>query len=451
MTGWDGSGHALRQRILDRRGAMHRFHVKGGSLWAEGVSVERLAKAQGTPLYIYSRGTLADHYRRLDAALVAVPHMVCYAVKANSNLSVLSALAREGSGFDIVSGGELYRVLKAGGDASRCTFAGVGKTREEIEFALRKGIGCFVAESEAELVELDRVARRMKRRAPVAVRVNPDVAAGGHAKITTGTYESKFGVAYESVPALYEKASRMRGLSIRGVQMHIGSQITAPGPFIEAMRKMAPLVRDLKAAHGIEFFSVGGGVGIVYDPALASGASEWWDNRDVPLTIDDYASAVVAETGGLGLQIQVEPGRLIVGNAGVFVARVLYVKQTGTKRFVIVDAAMNDLIRPALYGSFHEIVPVRQLRSAVSDPEFVPTDVVGPICESGDAFCHDRLVPDLRAGDLVAFLSTGAYGFAMASNYNARPRPAEVMVDGRKARVVRRRETLADLVRGESR
>lgn len=430
---------------------MHRFNVKGGSLWAEGVSVERLAKAHGTPLYIYSGGTLADHYRRLDAALGALRHMVCYAVKANSNLAVLSALAREGSGFDIVSGGELYRVIRAGGDPSRCTFAGVGKTREEIEFALKKKIYCFVAESEAELAEIDRVARRMKRRAPVAVRVNPDVEAGGHQKITTGTYENKFGVAYESVGALYARAAGMRGLSIRGVQMHIGSQITAPGPFVEAMRKMAPLVRELKAAHGIEFFSIGGGVGIVYDPALASGATEWWEERDAPLTIDDYAGAVIAETGDLGLQIQVEPGRLIVGNAGILVARVLYVKETGSKRFVIVDAAMNDLIRPALYGSFHEIVPVRQLRAAASDPEFVPTDVVGPICESGDAFCHDRLVPDLRAGELVAFLSAGAYGFAMASNYNARPRPAEVMVEGRKARLVRRRETWADLVRGEAR
>lgn len=430
---------------------MHRFQLKGGRLWAEGVSAERLAKDHGTPLYVYSRGTLVDHYRRLDAALGGVRHMVCYAVKANSNLAVLAALAREGSGFDIVSGGELYRVLKAGGDPARCTFAGVGKTRDEIEFALRQGICCFVAESEAEMAEIDRVARRMKRRAPVAVRVNPDVAAGGHQKITTGTYENKFGVAYEGVAALYARAARMRGLSIRGVQMHIGSQITAPEPFVAAMRKMAPLVRELKAAHGISFFSVGGGVGIVYDPALASGASDWWDDREVPLTIDDYAGAVIAETRDLGVQIQIEPGRLIVGNAGILLARVLYVKRTGSKRFVIVDAAMNDLIRPALYGSFHEIVPVRQLRSGASDPEWVPTDVVGPVCESGDAFCHDRLMPDLRAGDLVAFLSAGAYGFSMASNYNARPRPAEIMVDGRKARVVRRRESRADLVRGESR
>lgn len=420
-------------------------------MWAEGVSVERLAKEHGTPLYVYSRGTLVDHYRRLDAALGEVGHMVCYAVKANSNLAVLGALAREGSGFDIVSGGELHRVLKAGGDPKRCTFAGVGKTREEIEFALRKGIYCFVAESEAEMDEIDRVARRFKRRAPVAVRVNPDIAAGGHEKITTGTYENKFGVAYEAVAGLYGRASRMRGIAIRGVQMHIGSQITAPGPFVAAIRKMAPLVRELKAAHGIGFFSLGGGVGIVYDPALASGLTDWWENRTTQLTIDDYARAVISETRDLGVQIQVEPGRLIVGNAGILLARVLYVKRTGVKRFVIVDAAMNDLIRPALYGSYHEIVPVRQLRSGASDPEWVPTDVVGPVCESGDVFCRDRLMPDLRAGDLVAVLSAGAYGFSMASNYNSRPRPAEIMVDGRRARVVRRRESRADLIRGEAR
>lgn len=430
---------------------MHRFQVKGGRLRAEGVSVERLAREHGTPLYVYSKGTLVDHYRRLDAALSGIPHAVCYAVKANSNLAVLAALAREGAGFDIVSGGELHRVLKAGGDAGRCTFAGVGKTRDEIEFALKKRIHCFVAESEAELDELDRVARRLKRVAPVAVRVNPDVAAGGHEKITTGTYENKFGVAYEAVAGLYGRVSRMRGILIRGVQMHIGSQITAPEPFVAAIRKMVPLVRQLKALHGISFFSIGGGVGIVYDAALASGRMDWWQNRGTQLTIDDYARAVVSETRDLGLRIHVEPGRLVVGNAGILLSRVLYVKRTGAKRFVIVDAAMNDLIRPALYGSYHEIVPVRQLRSATADPEWVPTDVVGPVCESGDVFCRDRLMPDLRAGDLVAVLSAGAYGFSMASNYNSRPRPAEVMVDGRRARVVRRRETRADLVRGESR
>lgn len=430
---------------------MHRFQVKEGRLWAEGVSIERLAARHGTPLYVYSRGTLLDHYRRLEAAFRDVPHMVCYAVKANSNLAVLAALARDGAGFDIVSGGELYRVLKAGGDAARCTFAGVGKTGEEIEFALRKGIHCFVAESEAELEELSRVGRRLRRPAPVAIRVNPDVAAGGHEKISTGTYENKFGVAYEAVLGLYQRVSGMRGVSIRGVQMHIGSQITTPEPFIAAIRKMAPLVRELKAAHDIEFFSIGGGVGIVYEAALASGISDWWESRAAQLTIDDYARTVTAETRDLGLRIHVEPGRVIVGNAGVLISRVLYVKRTGTKRFVIVDAAMNDLIRPALYGSYHEIMPVRQLRAATADPEWVPTDVVGPICESGDVFCRDRLMPDLHAGDLVAVLSAGAYGFSMASNYNSRPRPAEVMVDGRKARVVRRRETRADLVRGETR
>jgi len=382
--------------------------------------------------------------------LSGIPHAVCYAVKANSNLAVLAALVREGAGFDIVSGGELHRVIKAGGDAGRCTFAGVGKTRDEIELGLKKRIHCFVAESEAELDELDRVARRIKRVAPVAIRVNPDVAAGGHEKITTGTYENKFGVAHEAVAALYGRVSRMRGIQIRGVQMHIGSQITAPEPFIAAIRKMVPLVRQLKASHDISFFSIGGGVGIVYDAALASGRVDWWQNRATPLTIDDYARAVVSETRDLGIRIHVEPGRLVVGNAGILLSRVLYVKRTGTKRFVIVDAAMNDLIRPALYGSYHEIVPARQLRSASADPEWVPTDVVGPVCESGDVFCRDRLMPDLRAGDLVAVLSAGAYGFSMASNYNSRPRPAEIMVGGRRARVVRRRETRADLVRGES-
>ncbi len=430
---------------------MHHFVVCNGELHAEETPLAGLARDYGTPLYVYSSRTLTDHWKRLDDALAPVDHLICYAMKANSNLAILAAFARLGSGFDVVSGGELFRVLKAGGSAGRCTFAGVGKTRAEIEFALEQGIYSFNVESEAELEFLNDIAGAAGRTAPVAIRVNPNVDAGTHTKITTGTYANKFGIAFEQVEGLYGRAAAMPHLRLRGLQTHIGSQITAIDPFVGAVRKLVPLAKRLRDRHGIEFFDIGGGIGIVYERALESGRPAWWKQPDRPITALAYAEALLPDLKKLGMRVLIEPGRFLVGNAGVLLARVLYVKQTGGKRFVIVDAAMNDLMRPALYDSYHEIVPVAQITAhADRDPTYVPTDVVGPICESGDVFCKDRPLPELRAGDLVAILSSGAYGFSMASNYNSRPRAAEVLVDGAGARVVRARETFEDLIRGES-
>ena len=427
---------------------MHHFQIKKGELYAEGVPVSKLAAAYGTPLYVYSASTITDHFDRLTQALAPLDHLICYALKANSNLAVLSLLAKRGSGFDLVSGGELTRVQRAGGDAAKCSFAGVGKTRAEIEQALAANVYVFNVESVAEMEFINRIAGEKKMRAPVAIRVNPNVDASTHSKITTGTYENKFGIAFEEIGALYARAARLKNLRLIGVQMHIGSQLTEVGPFVKAIRKMLPLVRELKARHRIEFFDIGGGLGIVYRPALASGQAAWWKKQKTPpLTPASYAENVVPLLKPLGLRILVEPGRFMVGNAGALVTEVLYVKKTGKKNFVIVDAAMNDLIRPAFYESYHEIVPVKQKRAG---GKLVSSDVVGPICESGDYFCKDRPLPAQKPGDRLALLSAGAYGFVRASNYNTRPRAAEVLVVGTTHRVVRRRETVEDLLRGET-
>jgi diaminopimelate decarboxylase len=426
---------------------MHHFHLKRGELHAEDVPLSQLADTYGTPLYVYSAATITDHYDRLTQALAPLDHLICYAVKANSNLAVLRLLARRGSGFDLVSGGELTRVQKAGGLPGKCSFAGVGKTRAEIEQALAAGVYVFNVESIAELEFINRIAGERKIRAPVAVRVNPNVDAKTHAKITTGTYENKFGIAFEEVGPLYARAARLKNLRLLGVQMHIGSQITDVNPFVLAVKRMLPLVQDLKARYQIEFFDIGGGLGIVYDPALASGRPEWWsEHKSRPLTPATYADHLVPLLKPLGLRILLEPGRFMVGNAGALVTEVLYLKKTGRKTFAIVDAGMNDLIRPAFYDSYHEIVPVKQKRNPGT---LIPTDVVGPVCESGDYFAKDRPLPPQKPGDRLALLSAGAYGFVMASNYNTRPRPAEILVEGAQHRVVRRRETVADLLRGE--
>ena len=426
---------------------MHDFRYVGKELFCEGVAVETLAKKFGTPLYVYSQRTLTGHFQALDRAMSPVPHLVCFAVKSNSNQSVLRTLANLGSGFDIVSGGELQRVLAAGGDARRCVFAGVGKTEAEIEFALRRGVYSFNAESEPELQRINRVAARLKKIAPVAVRLNPNVEAHTHAKITTGTYENKFGIAFEEVERIYARASRLKNLRLRGLQMHIGSQITAVGPFEQAVRKALPLAQKLKDRHGLEFFSIGGGLGIVYQPALASGDPAWWESADGMkiLTPDAYAARLLPLLQPLGLKILMEPGRFIAGNAGLLVTRVEFVKRTGRKNFVIVDAAMNDLIRPAFYEAYHEIVPLTRKGGAL-----VSSDVVGPVCESGDFFCKNRPLPRVGAGDRLALLSAGAYGFVMASNYNTRPLAAEVLVSGRRAALVRKRQPVAAIWRGEA-
>ena len=426
---------------------MHSFQYRDGKLYCEDADLAQIAGAVGTPTYVYSANTILDHYRRLDQSLAEVPHLICYAVKANSNLGVLNLLAREHSGFDIVSAGELFRVLKAGGRADRCTFAGVGKTEAEIKYALEEGILAFNIESESELAYINQVASSIGVRAPVSFRVNPNVDADTHKYISTGKSENKFGIAFERVLEVYAAAATMSHIQIRGVQMHIGSQITKVKPFAEAVEKMAPLVRELKARHGIEYFSIGGGIGIIYDPSLASGSRDWWESEKSSgrLTIDSYAETLLPTLKGLGLKILVEPGRFMVGNAGVLLTRVLYVKKTATKKFVIVDAGMNDLIRPALYESFHEIVPLNQASAGTTEA----VDIVGPVCESGDFFAQDRELPPLGEGDLIALMSAGAYGSTMASNYNSRPLPAEILVSGAETKTIRQRQTPDDLIRGE--
>jgi diaminopimelate decarboxylase len=416
---------------------MHDFRYVGKKLFCEGVAVETLAKKFGTPLYIYSQKTLTEHFRKLDSALATLDHLVCFAMKANSNLAVLRTIADLDGGFDIVSGGELQRVISAGGDPRKCVFAGVGKTESEIEFALRQNIYSFNAESEPELQRINRVATRLKKIAPVAVRVNPGVDAYTHAKITTGTYENKFGIAFEQVEAIYARAAKLKNLRLRGLQMHIGSQVTKTNPFELAVRKVLPLLKHLKEKYALEFFSIGGGLGIVYQPALASGTAQWWKSGAAKniLTPQKYAGRLLPLLQPLGLKILIEPGRFIAGNAGVLVTRVEYVKRTGKKNFVIVDAAMNDLIRPAFYDSYHEIVPLKKKGGAL-----MSSDVVGGICESSDYFCKDRPLPKVGEGDFLALMSAGAYGFAQASNYNARPFAAEILVSGKKFAAVRERQ-----------
>ncbi|MBI3852765.1 MAG: diaminopimelate decarboxylase [Verrucomicrobia bacterium] len=425
---------------------MHDFCYVGNQLFCEGISVASLARKHGTPLYVYSQHTLTDHFQKLDQALSPLPHLVCFAMKSNSNLSVLRTLANLGSGFDIVSAGELQRVIAAGGDPCKSIFAGVGKTEQEIEFALRHGVYSFNAESEPELTRINRVAARLRTIAPVAVRVNPNVDAGTHAKITTGTYENKFGIAFEHVDGVYARASRLKNLRLHGVQMHIGSQLTDVKPFEQAVRKVLPLVKRLKEKYALEFFSIGGGLGIVYQPALESGSVAWWKSTRAQniLTPQKYADRLVPLLQPLGLRILIEPGRFISGNAGILVTRIEYVKRTGRKNFLIVDAAMNDLIRPAFYEAYHEIVPLVR-----KGGRLIRSDVVGPVCESGDFFCKDRPLPKVGEGDCLALLSAGAYGFVMASNYNTRPLVAEVLVNGRRSAVVRQRQPIKDIWAGE--
>ena len=421
---------------------MHSFFYRRNELFCEETSLRELAAKFGTPLYVYSQETLSRRFQDLTAALQPLDHRVCYAVKANSNLAVLRVLARLGAGFDIVSEGELRRVLAAGGEAARCVFAGVGKTEREIEFALRQGIYCFNAESEAELARIDRVAGRLRKIAPVALRINPNIDAHTHAKITTGTYENKFGIQFELVEGVYARAARLKNLHLRGVQMHIGSQLTQVAPFELAVKKVLPVVQILKKLYGLEFFSIGGGLGIVYNPALASGPASWWKSSAAKglLTPESYTDRLKPLLASTGLKILLEPGRFIVGNSGVLVTRVEYVKRTGRKTFVIVDAAMNDLIRPAMYDAWHEIVPLKRRRAPI-----VSSDVVGPVCESGDYFCKDRPLPQVKEGDYLALLSAGAYGFVMASNYNTRPLAAEILVHGARAAVVRPRQQLEEI------
>ena len=426
---------------------VHSFRYVQNQLQCESVPLSILVKKYGTPLYVYSQETLTDHFTKLDQALSPLEHLICFAMKSNSNLAVINTLANLGSGFDTVSAGEIQRVIAAGGDPRKCVFAGVGKTEEEIAYALSQDIYCFNVESEAELQRISKVAVKRKQIAPVAVRVNPNVDAGTHAKITTGTYANKFGIAFEQIEAVYARAARLPNLRLRGLQMHIGSQLTDVKPFRLAVEKVAPLVARLNAKHGFDFFSIGGGLGIVYNPALESGDPQWWKTASARkiLTPETYAKTLVPLLQPLGLKILLEPGRFLTGNAGALVTRVEYIKRTGKKNFVIVDAAMNDLIRPAFYDSYHQIVPLKRSKGAP-----ISSDVVGPICESGDYFAKDRPLPKVGEGDYLALLSAGAYGSVMGSNYNSRPLAAEVLVKGKKSALVRKRQTTADIWANES-
>ena len=427
---------------------MTAFPTLNGLLHAENVALATIARTYQTPTYVYSRQALTTAFEQFQSGLRGHDHLICFAVKANPSLAILNLFARLGAGFDIVSGGELARVLAAGGDPQKVVFSGVGKSHAEIRAALDAGIFCFNVESANELQRIQQVAGEMGKNAPVSLRVNPNVDAKTHAKITTGKSENKFGIDFDRIGEVYARiASEMPNLEIRGLQMHIGSQLTSVDPYVEAVKKISPLVMEMKAKHHIQFFSIGGGIGINYKQSLDSGDAAWWqENSEVhPLTIQNYAESVVPLLKPLGLRILCEPGRFMVGNAGVLLTQVLYEKRGGAKTFKIVDAGMNDLIRPTLYEGWHQIVPLKQ--PATKETEVV--DVVGPICETGDYLAQNREIPIVKEGDYIAAMSAGAYGFTMASNYNTRPMPAEILVDGDQAHVVRERQTLDDVLKGE--
>ncbi len=412
---------------------MNHFHERRGSLWAEEVPLSRIAEEVGTPTYVYSSATLRRHLSVVQAAFEAVPTVVCYSVKANSTLAVLKLFADAGSGFDIVSHGELARVLAAGGDAKKVVFSGVGKREDEMVAALQAGILMFNVESAEELALLDRVGRRLGVRAPFALRVNPDVDAKTHRYIATGLKTSKFGVPFEEAVALYKQSRRMKGLEARGVDCHIGSQLTDARPVKEAITRVSGLYAELKSqGFPLTHLDVGGGLGVKY-------------SKENPPGLEAYAKAVLSSAKNFEGTLVLEPGRVMVANAGVLLTRVLFRKKTTAKRFLIVDAGMNDLLRPALYEAHHDIVAVKPRRGPKTTME-----IVGPVCESTDVLGHARSMAPLEQGDLLAVKTAGAYGMSMASTYNSRCRPAEVLVDGKEYRVVRKREAIEELWRGET-
>jgi diaminopimelate decarboxylase len=409
------------------------FEYRQSSLYCEGVALADIAARAGTPCYVYSSRAVLERYQAYERAFGDTPHRVCYAVKANGNLSLLRLLARAGAGFDIVSGGELFRVLKAGGDPCRVVFSGVGKTFAEVDAALEAGIHSFNCESEAELALVDALAARRGVRARVSVRVNPDVDAATHPYISTGLREHKFGIDYDAVEGVYQRAGALQHLALEGVSCHIGSQILDTGPMLESADKMVALAEQLRArGFPIRHLDLGGGLGVPYRRGEAGP------------DIAGFIGGILQRTAGRGLEIAIEPGRSIVGQAGVLLSRVLYRKRSARKEFVVVDAAMTDLLRPSLYKAHHEILPLRETGLGT-----VRADVVGPVCETGDFLARDREVANMMPGDLLAVATAGAYGFVLASNYNARPRAAEVLVEGDRWRVVRARESHDDLIRGE--
>ncbi len=427
---------------------MHHFQYAGQNLRCESVDLAEVARLYGTPTYVYSAATIEDNYTRIAASMKGLDVRVCFAVKANANLAVLRHLGNLGSSFDFASAGEMRRVVAAGASVKGSVFAGVGKTETEIRLALEAGIFSFHVESEPELARINHVAGKLGVKAPIAIRVNPDVDAHTHAKIRTGTSADKFGIPLGKAAAAYEAASKYPNITIRGVQSHIGSQITQVTPFVETLEKLAPLAADLKRKYGITYISIGGGIGVVYKEALASGPFSWWETMPEakrPLTPEAYGAALAPALKQLGLKVLLEPGRSMVANAGVLLSRVEYLKRGEGKNFLILDAAMNDLVRPAMYDSYHEIVP---LRRDTTRPALV-ADVVGPICESTDCFARDRQIQEVGEGEYLALMSAGAYGHVMASRYNARPIPAEVLVKGSAFELVTARETFEQLVANE--
>ncbi len=411
---------------------MHDFNFKNNELFCENVKVSTIASKVGTPFYLYSYKTIADHFTKIQKAFAPLNPIICFAMKANGNLAIIKSLVDLGAGIDIVSKGELEKALMVGADPKKIVFASVGKTDDEISFALKTGILFFNVESKPELERINAVAKKLNKRAQVALRINPDVPAPTHEYITTGSLKKKFGIDLRTTKAIFKDRKTYPFIDISGVHIHIGSQITEGAPFVNAIKKVIKFIEELKSEGvKLEYLDIGGGLGIIY-------------KDEKPQSAADYAAKVVPLLAKTGLKIIMEPGRFIVGNAGIFVTKVLYVKDNGVKRFVIVDGGMNDLIRPMLYDAYHEIVPVKNVKA----PK-VKVDVVGPICESGDFFAHDRMLPKVGANDLLAVMSAGAYGYVMASNYNVRGRVPEIMVKGNKFETTKDRETFKDLIKGE--
>ena len=412
---------------------MHYFEYKNGELYCEEVPIKKILEDVGTPVYIYSAKTIRRHYKVFEKSFSNIDHLICYSVKANSNIAIISLLKQLGSGADIVSAGELKRVLKAGIDPKKIVFSGVGKTPEEIEFALLADILMFNVESLEELETLGEIAKKLEKRAPFALRINPDIDPQTHPYIATGIKRSKFGIPEEFVIEAYKKAKENPYLYPIGIDAHIGSQITSISPFVSALSRLKKIWEELiNLGFELKYLDIGGGLGIVYE------------NEEPPLP-QEYADAIIKEGKDLKATIILEPGRVIVGNAGILVTKVLYTKENILKKFVIVDAAMNDLIRPAFYQAYHKIIPVEEKYE-----EFEVVDVVGPICESSDFFAKERKLPKVKKGDFLAIMSAGAYGFVMSSNYNSRPRPPEVLVDEDKYYIIRKRETIEDLLAFET-
>jgi diaminopimelate decarboxylase len=416
---------------------MNYFEYRNGEMFAEGVALKRIAQEVGTPAYVYSLATLKRHYQVFDQAFANVPHIVCFSVKANSNLALLRAFAKAGSGFDIVSGGELFRALKVGADPKKIVFSGVGKKKQEIEYALNSGILMFNVESDQELFALNEIAAGIGKKAPISLRVNPDVDPQTHPYISTGMKKAKFGVDIKGSLETYKKAASLKNIDVVGVDCHIGSQLTSVTPFVDALAKVREYLDRVLAGEmkkegaAIRYLDLGGGLGITY-------------HDETPPLPAEYAKAIIRGVEGLDVTLILEPGRVIVGNAGILLIEVQYLKETDSKVFVIVDGGMNDLIRPALYGSYQAIQPVVENKA-----ENIVADIVGPICESGDFFAKDREIARPKRGDLLAVMSAGAYGFTMASNYNSHPKPPEVLVDGDRYDIVRKRESYDDLINGE--